>query len=51
MLMVTFSPKVTTKDLENLFEAFALRNGVTIRWVNDTTALAVFRNPEFGISL
>jgi hypothetical protein len=48
--MVTFSPKVTTKDLEDLFEPFAANNGVTIRWVNDTTALAVFRNPDFGIS-
>lgn len=45
VLVVSFPPSVTTKDLEELFEPFG-SPGVVIRWVNDTTALAVFRNPE-----
>eukprot|EP00250_Pteridium_aquilinum_P017392 c2360_g1_i1 orf=196-1287(+) len=45
VLVVSFPPSVTTKDLEELFEPFG-SHGVAIRWVNDTTALAVFRNPE-----
>lgn len=45
VLGINFPPKVTTKDLEQLFKPFALQ-GVSIRWVNDTTALAVFRNPD-----
>ncbi|KAH6557511.1 hypothetical protein KP509_1Z109700 [Ceratopteris richardii] len=46
VLILSFSPSVTTKDLEDLFEPFVAANGVAIRWVNDTTALAIFRNPE-----
>lgn len=45
VLAVSFLPSVTTKDLEELFEPFG-SPGVALRWVNDTTALAVFRNPE-----
>ncbi|MCO5586930.1 hypothetical protein L7F22_040874 [Adiantum nelumboides] len=45
VLVVSFSPSVTTRDLEELFKPFG-SDGVAIRWVNDTTALAVFRNPE-----
>ncbi|MCO5592183.1 hypothetical protein L7F22_046179 [Adiantum nelumboides] len=45
VLVVSFSPSITTRDLEELFEPFG-SDGVAIRWVNDTTALAVFRNPE-----
>ncbi|KAI5057148.1 hypothetical protein GOP47_0027163 [Adiantum capillus-veneris] len=45
VLIVSFPPSVTSRDLEELFEPFG-SDGVAIRWVNDTTALAVFRNPE-----
>ncbi|GLJ55835.1 hypothetical protein SUGI_1198860 [Cryptomeria japonica] len=39
-----FSPKIPTRELEHLFEAYT-NHGVVIRRVNDTVALAVFRNP------
>ncbi|XP_024529139.1 uncharacterized protein LOC9631355 [Selaginella moellendorffii] len=42
-----FPPKTTTRDLEQVVMPYASR-GVVIRWVNDTTALAVFRNPTIA---
>ncbi|MBA0558056.1 hypothetical protein Golob_015093, partial [Gossypium lobatum] len=45
LVLADFSPSTRTTDLEKLFEDFRDR-GVAIRWVNDTTALAVFRTPS-----
>jgi hypothetical protein len=39
-----------TKDLENLVKPYSSQ-GVSIRWVDDSTALAVFSTPALGISL
>jgi hypothetical protein len=39
-----------TKDLENLVKPYSSQ-GVSIRWVDDSTALAVFCTPSLGISL
>lgn len=39
-----FSPKVSTRELEDMFKAFT-GHGVVIRRINDTIALAVFRKP------
>ncbi|KAH9317267.1 hypothetical protein KI387_019036, partial [Taxus chinensis] len=39
-----FSPKIPTRELEDLFEGYT-NHGVVIRRVNDTVALAVFRKP------
>lgn len=39
-----FSPKVSTRELEDMFKAFTV-HGVVIRRINDTIALAVFRKP------
>jgi tetratricopeptide (TPR) repeat protein len=39
-----FSPKVSTRELEDMFKAF-IGHGVVIRRINDTIALAVFRKP------
>ncbi|XVF47007.1 hypothetical protein PTKIN_Ptkin03bG0074500 [Pterospermum kingtungense] len=47
LVLADFSPSTRTIDLEKLFEDFRVR-GVVIRWVNDTTALAVFRTPSIG---
>ncbi|KAL4182836.1 hypothetical protein AMTRI_Chr11g152220 [Amborella trichopoda] len=43
-----FSPKTTTTYLEKAFEGFR-DQGVVIRWVNDTTALAVFQTPALDL--
>lgn len=48
LVLADFSPSLRTSDLEKLFEDFKDR-GFVIRWVNDTTALAVFKNPSTGI--
>ncbi|KAK9122906.1 hypothetical protein Sjap_012508 [Stephania japonica] len=45
LVLADFPPSTKTTDLEKLFESFKDR-GVAIRWVNDTVALAVFRNPS-----
>ncbi|MBA0767535.1 hypothetical protein Gotri_016408 [Gossypium trilobum] len=47
LVLADFSPSTRTTDLEKLFEDF--RDRVAIHWVNDTTALAVFRTPSVGI--
>lgn len=47
LVLADFSPSTRTTDLEKLFDDFRGR-GVVIRWVNDTTALAVFRTPSIG---
>ncbi|TYG53641.1 hypothetical protein ES288_D09G125800v1 [Gossypium darwinii] len=48
LVLADFSPSTRTTDLEKLFEDFRDR-GVAIRWVNDTTALAVFRTPSVAL--
>ncbi|KAB2065659.1 hypothetical protein ES319_A09G104300v1 [Gossypium barbadense] len=48
LVLADFSPSTRTTDLEKLFEDFRDR-GVAIRWVNDTTALAVFRTPSIDL--
>ncbi|KAA3455448.1 coiled-coil domain-containing protein R3HCC1L-like [Gossypium australe] len=48
LVLADFSPSTRTTDLEKLFEDFRDR-GVAIRWVNDTTALAVFRTPSIAL--
>ncbi|GLT48655.1 hypothetical protein SLA2020_222650 [Shorea laevis] len=48
LVLADFSPSTRTTDLEKLFEGFRDR-GVVIRWVNDTTALAVFRTPTIAL--
>ncbi|CAO1941053.1 unnamed protein product [Urochloa humidicola] len=45
LVLYDFSPSTRTTDLERIFEKFG-DHGVTIRWVNDTSALAVFRTPS-----
>jgi len=47
LVLYDFSPTTRTADLEKLFDNFRDR-GFAIRWVNDTTALAVFRTPSIG---
>ncbi|KAI4321312.1 hypothetical protein MLD38_034709 [Melastoma candidum] len=42
LVLAGFPPTTRTLDLEKLLEDFK-SHGVVIRWVNDTTALAVFR--------
>ncbi|XP_022731558.1 coiled-coil domain-containing protein R3HCC1L isoform X6 [Durio zibethinus] len=48
LVLADFSPTTRTTDLEKLFEDFRDR-GVVICWVNDTTALAVFRTPSIAL--
>ncbi|KAH9699447.1 r3h domain-containing protein [Citrus sinensis] len=48
LVLADFSPSTRTTDLEKLFEDFRDR-GVSIRWINDTTALAVFRTPAIAL--
>ncbi|KAF8039615.1 hypothetical protein BT93_B1975 [Corymbia citriodora subsp. variegata] len=48
LVLAGFPPSTRTTELEKLFEAFRNR-GVVIRWVNDTTALAVFRTPAIAL--
>ncbi|XP_031387800.1 uncharacterized protein LOC116200943 isoform X2 [Punica granatum] len=47
LVLTDFPPSTKTMELEKLLEDFRGR-GVVIRWVNDTTALAVFRSPATG---
>ncbi|XWS52793.1 hypothetical protein CRYUN_Cryun11dG0102700 [Craigia yunnanensis] len=48
LVLADFSPSTKTTDLEKLFEDFR-DSGVVIRWVNDTTALAVFQTPSIAL--
>ncbi|XWS73830.1 hypothetical protein CRYUN_Cryun02cG0163200 [Craigia yunnanensis] len=48
LVLADFSPSTRTTDLEKLFQDFRDR-GFVIRWVNDTTALAVFRTPSTAL--
>ncbi|KAJ4704884.1 coiled-coil domain-containing protein R3HCC1L-like [Melia azedarach] len=48
LVLSDFSPSTRTIDLEKLFKDIRDR-GVVIRWVNDTTALAVFRTPSIAL--
>ncbi|KAF4360309.1 hypothetical protein F8388_020600 [Cannabis sativa] len=48
LVLADFSPSTKTIELEKLYENFRDR-GVVIRWVNDTTALAVFRTPSIAL--
>ncbi|XP_039059662.1 coiled-coil domain-containing protein R3HCC1L-like [Hibiscus syriacus] len=50
LVLAGFSPSTRTQDLEKLFENFR-DQGVAIRWVNDTTALAVFRTPSIALEV
>ncbi|CAG7879713.1 unnamed protein product [Brassica rapa] len=45
LVLADFSPNLRTTDLERLFVDFK-DSGFLIRWVNDTTALAVFKTPS-----
>jgi len=45
LVLYDFLPSTRTTDLERIFEKFG-DHGVAIRWVNDTSALAVFRTPS-----
>ncbi|KAL0709869.1 hypothetical protein Bca4012_016847 [Brassica carinata] len=45
LVLADFSPNLRTTDLERLFVNFK-DSGFLIRWVNDTTALAVFKTPS-----
>ena len=47
LVLYDFLPSTRTTDLERIFEKFG-DHGVAIRWVNDTSALAVFRTPSAG---
>ncbi|GJM91795.1 hypothetical protein PR202_ga08206 [Eleusine coracana subsp. coracana] len=47
LVLYDFSPSTRTTDLEKIFDKFG-DHGVAIRWVNDTSALAVFRTPSAG---
>ncbi|KAK3163100.1 hypothetical protein QOZ80_1BG0097660 [Eleusine coracana subsp. coracana] len=48
LVLYDFSPSTRTTDLEKIFDKFG-DHGVAIRWVNDTSALAVFRTPSAAI--
>ncbi|KAG6557660.1 hypothetical protein Mapa_000941 [Marchantia paleacea] len=43
-----FSPKFKTKDLEDLVKPYSKQGGCTLRWIDDTTTLAVFRTPALA---
>ncbi|KAH8937645.1 hypothetical protein BDL97_16G039400 [Sphagnum fallax] len=47
LLISGFSPMMKTKDLENLVKPYSSQ-GVSIRWVDDSTALAVFSTPALA---
>lgn len=47
LVLADFPPSTKTNDLEKLLEKF--KDDVAIRWVNDTTALAVFRTPSLAL--
>ncbi|KAD5960419.1 hypothetical protein E3N88_11891 [Mikania micrantha] len=48
LVLEDFQPSMTTSGLENMLEKFNYQD-VVIRWVNDTTALAVFRTPAIAL--
>ncbi|EOA22260.1 hypothetical protein CARUB_v10002848mg [Capsella rubella] len=48
LVLAGFSPSLRTTDLEKLFKDFK-DSGLIIRWVNDTTALAVFKTPSAAL--
>ncbi|CAI0543990.1 unnamed protein product [Linum tenue] len=48
LVLADFPPSTKTTDLERFVDGFKDR-GVSIRWVNDTTALAVFRTPSVAL--
>lgn len=48
LVLTDFSPNLRTTDLERLFVDFK-DSGFLIRWVNDTTALAVFKTPSTAL--
>ncbi|CAN1247624.1 hypothetical protein LINPERPRIM_LOCUS6409 [Linum perenne] len=47
LVLADVPPSTKTTDLERLLDGFK-HHGVSVRWVNDTTALAVFRSPSIG---
>ncbi|CAN4099016.1 unnamed protein product [Withania somnifera] len=47
LVLADFPPSTKTNDLEQLLEKF--KDDVAIRWVNDTTALAVFLTPSVAL--
>ncbi|XP_073040495.1 uncharacterized protein [Primulina eburnea] len=47
LVLAGFSPNTRTTDLEKVFEKF--KDRFVIRWVNDTTALAVFGTPSAAL--
>lgn len=48
LILADFPPSTRTTELEKLFQDFG-DHGFVIRWVNDTTALAVFRTPLIAL--
>lgn len=46
LVLAGFSPNTRTTDLEKALDKF--KDRFVIRWVNDTTALAVFGTPSAG---
>ncbi|KAL9993785.1 putative Coiled-coil domain-containing protein R3HC1/R3HCL [Helianthus debilis subsp. tardiflorus] len=48
LVLEDFQPSMTTSGLDNMLEKFNYHD-VVIRWVNDTTALAVFRTPAIAL--
>ncbi|AED92985.1 putative Coiled-coil domain-containing protein R3HC1/R3HCL [Arabidopsis thaliana] len=48
LVLAGFSPSLRTTELEKLFKDFK-DSGFIIRWVNDTTALAVFKTPSAAL--
>lgn len=50
LLIDGFSPLIKTKDLEDLLRPYS-GQGVSIRWIDDTSVAAVFRTPALGKSV
>lgn len=48
LVMEGFQPSMTTSGLENMIDKFTSHDSV-IRWLNDTTALAVFTTPAIAL--
>ncbi|XP_024973734.1 uncharacterized protein LOC112512123 [Cynara cardunculus var. scolymus] len=48
LVLEDFQPSMTTTGLENMLEKYNYHD-VVIRWVDDTTALAVFRTPSIAL--
>ncbi|XP_052190499.1 uncharacterized protein LOC127800104 isoform X1 [Diospyros lotus] len=48
LVLADFPPSTKTADLEKLLENFK-NQGFVIRWINDTTALAVFRTQKIAL--